>query len=182
LVNFKKIKPRLADRPTNVFDLYDKHYDHLMKNWPNQDFSALKEWNDYFKVSLKIFLKDNLYLAHADMNPGNIIYENNAINGLIDWELARYDGYWRDFANIYVASILFPAWQSEFLKELAIPENEIFQFNFYVIFYLALNISNFDFALKNKKNEIYRSGHLTHDEINHLLDVNLTALQKINLK
>jgi len=174
-------KPKLADRSFEAFDFYNKRYDHFKTEWPNDDFSLLDSWKRFANTSLKDYLKENIGLSHADMNPGNIIYQDSKVTGIIDWELSCYDSRWRDFADVYVCSMLYPDWQKRFVEKLDISAKELPYFHFYTFYYLADTISNLNIMIKNDKSEIYRSGHMTKDEISHLLKVCLAELDKIKL-
>jgi len=175
-------KPNLADRTFEAYDFYNKRYRHLFKpEWPNEDFALLDRWKDFVDNSLKDYLKSNIGLSQADMNPGNIIYQENTVTGIIDWELACYDSRWRDFANVYVASTLYPDWQKRFVEKLNISAAELPYFHFYVFYYLADAIINLNIMIRDDKSEVFRSGHMTKDEISHLLEACILDLKNIKL-
>ncbi|MEI7792226.1 MAG: phosphotransferase [Candidatus Berkelbacteria bacterium] len=178
---FFAAKPSLTERPYKAFDFYNKRYDHFKAEWPNNDFTVLDKWKSFANSNLEGYLKENIGLSHADMNPGNIIYQDDKVTGIIDWELSCYDSRWRDFADVYVCSILYPEWQKRFVEKLNIAAKELPFFHFYVFYYLADTICNLNIMIKNDKSEIYRSGHMTKDEISHLLEACLAELEKIKL-
>lgn len=179
LASYKNSRPKLTDIFDDLTDYYQKRFEHFERHWPEQERDCLEDWHRLFNQVIDNDLNNN-FLAHGDVNPGNIIYEKSGlITGLIDWELAIYDGYWRDFAGAFSAAIDQADWQKRFKESIKIPNKEIISFNFYLFYHYADSMVNLIVMLEQNHNEIFRSGEMKPDQINSYIEKYLLLLKSI---
>lgn len=83
----------------------------------------------------KKILRSNDYLAHGDLHPGNVVYNNGEIS-VHDWKYAHWDNPYLDFTFIWFLFWTDEKWQKEFFElELKRAENKDL---FFLMFYLSV--------------------------------------------
>jgi len=106
IINFlRKIKTAnavLEEWPVVIEDFYPDRFNYFRENLSNQSLPLIEKIEQFYEEKVRPHLKKEKYFSHGDLNAGNFIYNNEGFVGLIDWESARLDSYWRDFANVYI--------------------------------------------------------------------------------
>jgi len=114
----------------------------------------------FLNENFSLLSKENKYLSHGDLEPGNVLIKNKEIL-IIDWELSRMNNFAYDIAYLFVN-----LWnkKNSFRKELMknflrnLNSNELAKFKWLfqvVVFYFALRESRFKKAKEN--NSVFKT-------------------------
>lgn len=178
LTSIKKVRPVIDLEVQKVLMFYEKKYIDIINNWP-YDNLVVHSWYDFFNNEVKKDIISNSVLTHGDTNPSNILFKEIKIIGLIDWELAKYDGHMRDFSYQYYSAMNFPSWRNAYLKELNLNKQNIKFFNFYLLLSLMGDIVTWKKMLKTGQKYHYRSEYLSGDTLTALTKRNKSEIDKI---
>jgi predicted Ser/Thr protein kinase len=175
LDEFKKIHPKLE------FDRQELRIGNLKRlKVINKEFDSQKVtiWSDNY---IKIFdrdISDGGSFSHGDVSAGNIIFDQKSVY-LIDWESAKYEPYFRDFASAYYRALNFPEWQANFIKAINfIDERKKESFFAYYIFILLSDAASLKIMDKAGKRNYFRSGEMSELEIKNKIKKNYLEAMK----
>ena len=145
---------RITDLRIFDFKIYKKIFNQVLDSPKNSEllsFDKLKRALDTFESKEKLF-NQNLILTHGDLNPGNIIVNQNKIV-FIDWEKVRFDNIASDLAFLWVKSALSNEYRNKIILKFSSMVkskeefNELFRFD--SIIWLIHEINWWEGKMKN---------------------------------